>query len=277
MERLSKEYTFRDTCGEAKMTFPEFMFSPKNRIPESQQNTPDIEGYYYTANDGSQMAFWTYKADRDSKEHRHGYDEWMLCVEGEYTVTIDGKEHTLHAGDELFIPKGSLQGGRVKAGTRSIHAFGGMRICPFQIVDYTDKMKEELFAFLSDEFAQAGKAFEPNTRHTVYQDIHNNFLLFLCMKDRNKIIGTIALKKLNEANCELKTMYLNKNYQGRKLGYKLAVSAIDFAKSKGFKRIYLDSMTQYDKALRLYRSLGFKETDRYNDNEMADVFMLLDL
>ena len=36
-------------------------------------------------------------------------------------------------------------------------------------------------------------------------------------------------------------------------------------------------MTQYDKALRLYRSLGFKETDRYNDNEMADVFMLLDL
>lgn len=30
--------------------------------------------------------------------------------------------------DELFIPKGSAQGGRVKAGTRSIHAFGGQRI-----------------------------------------------------------------------------------------------------------------------------------------------------
>ena len=52
----------------------------------------------------------------------------MLCVEGEYIVTIDGVEHTLHAGDELFIPKDSVQGGRVKAGTRSIHAFGGQRI-----------------------------------------------------------------------------------------------------------------------------------------------------
>ena len=110
------------------MNFPEFMFSEKNKIPASQQNTPDIEGYYYTANDGSQMAFWIYKADRVSKEHMHDYDEWMLCVEGEYIVTIDGVEHVLIAGDELFIPKGSLQGGRVKAGTRSIHAFGGQRV-----------------------------------------------------------------------------------------------------------------------------------------------------
>ena len=56
------------------------------------------------------------------------HEEYMLCVEGEYIVTIDGKEYVLHVGDELFIPKGSLQGGRVKAGTRSIHAFGGQRV-----------------------------------------------------------------------------------------------------------------------------------------------------
>ena len=110
------------------MTFPEFMCRPGKRISASQQNTPDIEGYYYTANDGSQMAFWTCLADRVSKEHQHDYDEYMLCVEGEYIVTIDGKEYVLHAGDELFIPRGSLQGGRVKAGTRSIHAFGGKRV-----------------------------------------------------------------------------------------------------------------------------------------------------
>lgn len=108
--------------------FPEFMKSPANLIPASQQNTPDIEGYYYTAADGSQMAFWEYKADRVSKEHTHDYDEYMVVVQGEYTVTINGEETVLHAGDELFIPKGALQGGRVKAGTRSIHAFGGTRV-----------------------------------------------------------------------------------------------------------------------------------------------------
>ena len=56
------------------------------------------------------------------------FPEYMLCVEGEYVVTVNGEEHILHAGDELFIPKGSVQGGRVKAGMRSIHAVGGRRV-----------------------------------------------------------------------------------------------------------------------------------------------------
>lgn len=108
--------------------FPDFMKNEKNRVPASQQNTPDIEGYYYTAKDGTQMAFWTCLADRVSKEHTHDYDEYMVCLCGEYVVSIDGRETVLHAGNELFIPKGALQGGRCKAGTRTIHAFGGTRI-----------------------------------------------------------------------------------------------------------------------------------------------------
>ena len=108
--------------------FPEFMKRAENRVPAGQQNTPDIEGYYYTARDGSQIAFWTCLADRVSREHRHDYDEYMVCLAGEYVVTIDGREHVLGPGDELFIPSGSLQGGRCKAGTRTIHAFGGTRV-----------------------------------------------------------------------------------------------------------------------------------------------------
>ncbi len=259
------------------MNFPDFMFRSQNKIPKSQQNTPDIEGYYYTACDGSQMAFWTYKADRISKEHQHDYDEWMLCVEGEYLVTIDGTEHMLHSGDELFIPKGSLQGGSIKAGTRTIHAFGGMRVCPYELVPYNDDMQDKVFDFLSEAFMDAGKKFELESRHKIYKDIQRNFILFLCMMDGDKLIGTVALKKLDEANCELKAMYLLKDYHGKKLGHKLATSAIDFARNKGFKKIYLDSMKLYDRALRLYKSLGFTETERYNDNDKADVFMAMDL
>lgn len=110
--------------------FPSFMKKSDNKVPQELQNTPDIQGFYYTAADGSQMAFWTCLADRVSREHRHDFDEYMICVEGEYVVVIDGLETTLHAGDELVIPKGSLQGGRCKAGTRTIHAFGGPRVKP---------------------------------------------------------------------------------------------------------------------------------------------------
>ncbi|CDM69857.1 putative membrane protein [Clostridium bornimense] len=55
-----------------------------NKVLENQQNTEDIEGYYYTAKDGSQMAFWTCFTDRISKEHIHDYDEYMVCLSGEH-------------------------------------------------------------------------------------------------------------------------------------------------------------------------------------------------
>lgn len=108
--------------------FPEFMKNEKNKIDSSQQNTEDIEGYYFEGKDGSQIAYWTYFADRKSKENVHEFDEYIVCVAGEYIEIFDGIEHTLHQGDELIVPKGTPHYGYVKAGTRTIHCFGGKRI-----------------------------------------------------------------------------------------------------------------------------------------------------
>ena len=110
--------------------FPDFMNRPANQVPVRQQNTPGVHGVFYTAADGSQMAAWACTADAESKEHMHDYDEYMVCLSGEYVLIIDGVETMLHAGDEIVIPKGTMQGGRCKAGTRTIHAFGGTRIQP---------------------------------------------------------------------------------------------------------------------------------------------------
>ena len=108
--------------------FPEFMKRAENRIDSSQQNTPDIDGYCYEAADGSQICVWTYYADRESKESIHEFDEYVLCVSGEYVEVFCGEEHLLRPGDELLIPRGTPHRGRVKKGTRTIHAFGGRRI-----------------------------------------------------------------------------------------------------------------------------------------------------
>jgi quercetin dioxygenase-like cupin family protein len=108
--------------------FPDFMKNPKNKIDPTQQNTPDIEGYYYEAADGSQMAFWECHSDRTSKKHVHDFDEYTICVSGEYVACFEDKEIILKPGDELYVPKGTVQWGRCKAGTRTISAFGGKRI-----------------------------------------------------------------------------------------------------------------------------------------------------
>jgi quercetin dioxygenase-like cupin family protein len=105
--------------------FSAFMKNPKNLVPTQSQHTQDVEGYYFTGKDGSQIACWTCHADRTSEPHRYNFDEYIVCVQGQYTVIIDGRETVLKPGDEFFIPKGTLQGGRCRVGTRTIHVFGG--------------------------------------------------------------------------------------------------------------------------------------------------------
>ena len=72
-------------------------------------------------------------------------------------------------------------------------------------------------------------------------------------------------------------MYLDRSYRGKGLGRRLMNKIVDEAKWLGYKSIVLDSMSQYKDALRLYERTGFQNTERYNDNFYADVFMKLDL
>ena len=73
------------------------------------------------------MAFWTCCETAASVAHVHDYDEYMIVVQGCYTLIIGGNRIPLKAGQEYFIPRGVLHGGEVLAGTRTIHAFGGHR------------------------------------------------------------------------------------------------------------------------------------------------------
>jgi quercetin dioxygenase-like cupin family protein len=107
--------------------FPEFMKGPANRIAGSSQVTPGVEGYVFDGADGSQMAFWTCRETAVSAPHAHEFDEYMLVVQGCYTLIVEGQRIPVKAGEEYFIPKGLRHGGEPIAGTRTIHAFGGRR------------------------------------------------------------------------------------------------------------------------------------------------------
>jgi quercetin dioxygenase-like cupin family protein len=73
------------------------------------------------------MAFWTYKQTATSQEHSHEYDEYIVVIQGQYTIIIKNERIPLHPGDEYMIPKGVVHSGKAIAGTRAIYAFGGKR------------------------------------------------------------------------------------------------------------------------------------------------------
>ena len=107
--------------------FPIFMKSAANRIATNSQSTPGVEGYVYDGAGGGQMAFWTCHETAVSAPHVHDFDEYMVVVQGCYTLVFGEDRVPVKAGEEYFIPKGLWHGGEVVAGTRTIHAFGGRR------------------------------------------------------------------------------------------------------------------------------------------------------
>jgi quercetin dioxygenase-like cupin family protein len=107
--------------------FPAFMKHPANRVDAATQYTPGIEGYVFDGVDGSQMAFWTYTTRSVSAEHNHEYKEYILVVQGTYTLRLDGERISLDPGEEYVIPKGVAHSGEAVPGTRIIYAFGGKR------------------------------------------------------------------------------------------------------------------------------------------------------
>lgn len=147
----------------------------------------------------------------------------------------------------------------------------------YDLIKYDDAYKQRVFAFTDKCFEELGKNFEPSGRHAFYNDIENAFEAFYCLIDKDNVIGTVALKKIDDYTVELKALYLDSSYRGKGLGSRMIKKVIDEAKNRGFKRIVLDSMSQYKEALRLYGKFGFRDTERYNDNVYADVFMKLEL
>jgi mannose-6-phosphate isomerase-like protein (cupin superfamily) len=54
-----------------------------------------------------QMAFWTCSEAAPSETCVHELDEYVVVIEGSYTLMINGRRISLNAGQECFIPRGA--------------------------------------------------------------------------------------------------------------------------------------------------------------------------
>lgn len=92
--------------------------------------------------------------------------------------------------------------------------------------------------------------------------------VFLVMTDDDQIIGTGAVRKLDQSICELKRVWLLFEYHGQGLGYRMIQELLSFARAKGYQRIRLETdRKDQSRAYNLYKQLGFYEIPRYSNNE----------
>lgn len=112
--------------------------------------------------------------------------------------------------------------------------------------------------------------FKANKQGTVYFDPTTDDLYHLFQRpysvyyvalDADKVVGgggIFPTEGLPEDTCELVKMYLLTAYRGLGLGRLLIEKCLQFAREKGYKKIYLETMPELKPALKAYEKLGFR-------------------
>jgi putative acetyltransferase len=106
---------------------------------------------------------------------------------------------------------------------------------------------------------------------------------YFIAEENDQIIGGCGVRQLDgspEKICELQRMFLLPQARGKGIGKDLINRCIQKAKQLGYKTIYLESLSQMNDAIALYRKTGFKQIDKPLGNTGhggCNVFMTLDI
>lgn len=102
-------------------------------------------------------------------------------------------------------------------------------------------------------------------------DVQHNYFenggTFLVMTDDGLVVGTGALRRLDETVCELKRLWFLQEYHGQGLGYRMLQELFAIARAKGYLTIRLETdATRQTQAIAFYKRQGFYEIPRYGND-----------
>jgi putative acetyltransferase len=132
-------------------------------------------------------------------------------------------------------------------------------------------IKDVVFSILKEY----GLNPDENGKDMDLNDIYRNYIKYngyfgILSDGNNNTIGTFGLFPISNKVCELRKMYLLKEFRGKGLGNFMLNSAINIAKEKKYNKIILETIEPLKEAISLYKKFGFKEIEPEEINDRVD-------
>lgn len=133
-----------------------------------------------------------------------------------------------------------------------------------KIVPYQEKYKEAFYKLNEEWISKYFKMEKPDRDALENPEsyiIDKGGSIFVATIN-DEAVGVCALIPRKDLGCfELAKMAVSPKAQGHGIGYLLGKAIIEKAKSLGEKRIFLESNTALQPAIKLYEKLGFKKIE----------------
>jgi len=147
--------------------------------------------------------------------------------------------------------------------------------------DYRQGDEAHIFRLMEEVLAIYGLKTNPEITDKDISDIQRNYIdskgYFAVIEDKDSVVGSYGIFKLSDDVCELRKMYLKREYQGRGLGKLMMEDALIKAKGLGFKKMVLETNSVLKEAIRLYRKYEFKRFAPEHLSDRCDCAMERDL
>lgn len=139
---------------------------------------------------------------------------------------------------------------------------------------YIDEVKQLMIQYMKELNRDLSFQDFDNELNHLSQKYSQQGGCLLVAKDQQKVIGCIAFHPFTKDICEMKRLYVLKEYRKQKIGYRLVEALIEEARKQNYRTMVLDTIKPLKSAIALYQRFGFKETKPYYDNPMDDVIYM---
>ncbi len=140
-------------------------------------------------------------------------------------------------------------------------------------------LAQEYVTWMTTEIGAHYPALDLNefTSEHAYDDVRKKFpgehvpaqgCLLIATSD-GQVCGCIALARLTDAICEIRTLYVRPTCRDAGVGKKLVEACLVEARKFGYNTMRLDTLAFMESAQKLYRSMGFYDIEPYLDMSEA--------